>query len=394
MHPLHLLIGGLANFFTISVLAADVYFFREWYRYKEASEEVLRNADYTTNHARNCLIVAIGLLALTFLGRLIFGLFLGKFGKDEPNQDRSSEGVDLQRPEGHTLHVEFYGSPKAQPIIMLHGWSSNSTQWYYFKKTLSKDYRLLLVDLPGLGKSGKPANNDYSLAKFSRDLEAVIDLCSDQKPLVLGHSIGGMTILSACKIMGPSFYSKVSGLVLVQTTYTNPCKTSILSGLLLALQKPVLTPILYIMIGLAPLFQLMNWLKYLNGSMHLSNALTGFAGTETKGQLNLTALLSTIAPIDVVARGCLAMFDYDAISTLQTISLPVLVVAGKQDILIKKRACSYITEYIPNAQLVTLAPSGHMGVLERNAEMVSAVSAFAKATFAGTERASGFSLKQ
>jgi len=90
----------------------------------------------------------------------------------------------------------------------------------------------------------------------------------------------------------------------------------------------------------------------------------------------------------------LAMFDYDAISTLQTISLPVLVVAGKQDILIKKRACSYITEYIPNAQLVTLAPSGHMGVLERNAEMVSAVSAFAKATFAGTERASGFSLKQ
>jgi hypothetical protein len=99
---------------------------------------------------------ALLIIAFFVVGRLVFRFILGKKGEDEPNRSRSSETLYLERPEGHSLFLEFYGPQEAPPIILIHGWSSNSTQWYYLKKHLSASYRLILLDLPGLGRSGKP----------------------------------------------------------------------------------------------------------------------------------------------------------------------------------------------------------------------------------------------
>lgn len=373
MHPVQLLIGGFLNFFSIGLIAADIYLFREWNEY--------RHLVYQEKYAQRCLLFAIVLLLIISLGKVFLRFLLGKKGTNEPDMERSKDFLELERPEGHKLHIEFYGPVAAPPLIFIHGWSSNSTQWYYFKEKLSKEYRMMLVDLPGLGKSGKPSDNDYSLPKFSRDLDAVINLCGKQKPIILGHSIGGMTILTACKLQGRLLYKKISGIVLLHTTYTDPSHTSILSGLLTALEKPVFTPLLYIMIGLAPLFQLMNWIKFFNGSMHLSNAFTGYAGSETKGQLDLTAYLSTIAPVGVVARGCLAMFKYDATQVLPSIEVPVLVIAGKNDKLTKASAGKFIADSVPDSSYKLFEPSAHMGVLERNDQEVEAVADFAETTF-------------
>lgn len=370
MHPLQLITGGFANLIFFALLGLDVYLFREWYKYKDSV--------YENEYAQRCLIFALAILVIFTLGRFLFKFILGKKGSDEPHELRSEEILRLDRPEGHTLHIEFYGPKEAQPVIMIHGWSSDSTQWYYFKKHLSPSYRLILIDLPGLGKSGKPENKDYSLAKFARDLDAVIDLAGVKKPILLGHSIGGMTILTYCKLFSSKLHQRVAGLVLVHTTYTNPVRTSILSGLLTALQKPVLTPMAHLMIAFAPLLQVMNWMKYFNGSMHINNHITGFGGTETRGQLNLASFLTTISPVDVVARGTLAMFDYEATAVLPTIRIPVLVIAANKDKLTKKEASEYMAGQIPQAELVILQPCGHMGPTERNAEMISAVDKFSK----------------
>lgn len=371
MQPLHLLTRPLLNLLTYGLLAAEVYLWREWYRLRDSPYESVRD------DAERYLIWAIVGLVLVLFGGFIVRLLLGKGGTDNPRMDRSPESTKLTRPEGHELHVELLGPPDAQPIILIHGWSSDSTQWFYLKRELSKNYRLLLMDLPGLGKSGKPANNDYSLDKFARDLDAVIDLAGPRKPIVLGHSIGGMTILTYCKQHAQRLTDRVAGLVLVHTTYTTPTRTSVLSGLLTALQRPVLTPLCRLMIVFAPLLQLQNWLNYLNGSQHLNNHLTGYAGTETRGQLEHTTYLTTISPVAVIARGMLAMFQYDATAVLPQITVPTLVVAAEQDKLTKKVASEYMANYIPGARLVTLQPCGHMGALERGNEMAEAVADFA-----------------
>lgn len=370
MQPVLLLTGIFSNFLSLALIGTDVYLVREWYRLKDSPYA------YVRDDAQRYLLWAIGILILLMLGGFIVKFLLGKSGSDEPTMERSEETTTLQRPEGHKLFIEFSGPKDAQPLILIHGWSSNSTQWYYLKKRLSPYYRLIMMDLPGLGKSGRPANNDYSLDKFARDLDAVIDLAGPRKPIVLGHSIGGMTVLTYCKHVNSRLRDRVAGLVLVHTTYTNPVKTSILSGLLSALEKPVLRPLCHLLIWFAPLVQISNWIKYLNGSQHLTNHFTGFAGTETRGQLDHTSRLSAFSPVGVIARGMLAMFEYDATQVLPTINVPVLVIAGAQDKLTKPVASEYIHQHIPGARLAMLQPGGHMGPLERGNEIAEAVSQF------------------
>jgi len=66
---------------------------------------------------------------------------------------------------------------------------------------------------------------------------------------------------------------------------------------------------------LSPIVWLMNWLSYLNGSLHIVE-LSGFTGTETRGQLDFSALLSAKGWPAVLARGTLAMLKYDETATL------------------------------------------------------------------------------
>ena len=119
-------------------------------------------------------------------------------------------------------------------------------------------------------------------------------------------------------------------------------------------------------------------MNYLSGTQHLTNHLTGFAGTETRGHLDHVSRLSAFSPVEVIARGMLAMFEYDATAVLPAINVPVLIMAGAEDILTKPEASRYVQKQIPNAQLVTLQPSGHMGALERGNEMAEAVDGFGK----------------
>ena len=102
-----------------------------------------------------------------------------------------------------------------------------------------------------------------------------------------------------------------------------PLNTSIASGLLKAIQKPVLVPLLYLTIWLSPLVWAMNWLSYLNGSAHrTTNWRTSFSGRETWGQLDFAARFTAKQSPAVLAKGILAMFAWDETATLSTIDAP------------------------------------------------------------------------
>ncbi len=105
----------------------------------------------------------------------------------------------------------------------------------------------------------------------------------------------------------PEVQGRVAGLVLLDTTYTNPLRTMILSGLATALQRPLLEPAMKLVIAFQPLAWLSKWQSYLSGSAHLSHRL-GFGKYATRTQLDHASLLSTRNPPGVMARGDLAMF--------------------------------------------------------------------------------------
>ena len=302
-----------------------------------------------------------------------------KAGDDEPTTERGGAEVQrLKRPDGTELHVEIYGPPDAPPIVMTHGWGANATEWYYQKKRLARHFRLITWDLPGLGRSKGPDNHDYSLEKLANDLHAVLGLAGGRPAVLLGHSIGGMTILTYCQLFRESLGAQVAGLVLVHTTYTNPVRTTEHAALKTALE-PVLVPLLHLTIGLWPLVWAMNYLSYLNGSVHRSTAKSAFTGTETRGQLDFAAQFLPHDRPDVLARGMFGMLAYDATATLATINVPTLVIAADKDVTTKPEASDRMARDIPGARLVTLSPGRHMGLIEQNETFDTAVSEFAGA---------------
>ena len=297
---------------------------------------------------------------------------------DEPRDDRTGEVHRITRPDGSELQVECYGPADAPPIVMTHGWGCNSTEWFYPKKDLAGRFRLILWDEPGLGLSKKPDNNDYRLEKLAADLAAVLAFAGDRPAILVGHSIGGMIILTLCKVFPELLERRVAGLVLAHTSYTNPVRTTKMAALYTAIETPVIIPLLHLTIALWPLVWVMNWLSYLNGSAHRSTHKQSFAGTETRGELDFFARFAPHARPDVLARGMLGMIGYDATATLPTIPVPTLVVVGDQDITTLPEAGRYISQGVPNARLAILSPAKHLGLIEHHNRFDELVAGFAE----------------
>ncbi|MBD2080761.1 alpha/beta hydrolase [Leptolyngbya sp. FACHB-17] len=361
--PLDFLLRSFAGLLSIALLGGSGYILRQWYEGEWQDDR--------------WLYLGIGLLLWSFLGFLPV-LLLRRLGRDEPKPYRSSQVQRLVRPDGSEIKVEFYGDDHAPSLILTHGWGPDSTVWYYAKKQLAQQFRVIVWDLPGLGQSKKPKNRDYSLEKYARDLNAVLEIAGDQPAILLGHSMGAMVLLTFCRLFPERLEQRVAGLILVDGTYTNPLRTTILSKLLLALQKPLLEPLLYLAIVLSPLLHLTSWLSYLNGTTLLTTEISGFTGRETRGQLNFSSLIGIKAPPGILARGVLAMFRFDETATLPKITVPTLVVVGRSDIATRPIASDRMSREVPQAQLEVLSPAGHMALMEQNSRFADIIQTFSQ----------------
>ena len=306
--------------FSWILLGVGIYLSHKWYHHAWSYDLNLHRSYFDphigNNHQTRLLITAACMLFWVLGGGLIVRGILSLLTKAKnpkavgqlPKSSREGATISqLGRPDGSRLRVECYGREEAPPIILTHGWGANSTEWDYLKKELSGEFRLIVWDLPGLGMSTRPTNRDYSMENLSRHLEAVLALAGDQPAILLGHSIGGMITLTFCRLFPKELGDRVRAIALVQTTYTNPVRTTNMAGLFTALERPILVPFLHLTIWLSPLIWLSNVMSYLNGSALLSTKSSGFAGTETSEELNFVARFQLQASPAVVARGMLGM---------------------------------------------------------------------------------------
>jgi pimeloyl-ACP methyl ester carboxylesterase len=356
--PLLSILRFFTTLLSLAILGTGGYLLWSWYQ-----GEWLTDADGALYRAREDwrLWTALGLLAWSFLGRMIMLPLLAKPDKRRTSPERG-QGQNVRGASGSTLYVEHHGPAGAPLIIFTHGWSLDSTIWRYAKEDLGDRFRLVLWDLPGLGRSKAPADGHISLEDFASDLGALLS-ASGGPAVLVGHSIGGMTIQTLVRDH-PELADRIAGVVLLNTTYTNPLKTMILSRLVQALRNPILEPAMRLTIWLQPVVWLSQWQSYLSGSVHLAHRF-GFGKFVTRSQLEHSALLSTRNPPGVQAKGDLAMFRWDATGALARSQKPVLVVGGDKDIITKLEASRRISQDISTAKLEVVQGVNHMGFLER-----------------------------
>lgn len=372
--PIPFLLQYLFGPLSLLLLGGSGYLLWRWWELYRRDDPAARDPGDGSYYLAY-LITGLALLLLALLGRSLF-LLLRPRGKDEPRAARDGTVHRLARPDGSELQVESYGSENAPPIILTHGWGTNSTEWYHSKGELAKDFRVIVWDLPGTGKSKGLNNHDYSPDRFAHDLEAVLQLAGERPAVLVGHSLGGMTTQAFCRLFPQHLNGRVAGLVLVHTTFINPVRTTIGHRVLRALQRPILTPLLYLMIALWPLFWLMNALSYLNGTAHLSFILMGFAGRETRGQLDFNARFIPLSHPGVMARGLLAMFKFNETTTLPEINVPTLVISGDHDPVLLPEASRRIHEGVKGSTLLELKPAKHLGYMEQHERFNEAVRSF------------------
>lgn len=259
----------------------------------------------------------------------------------------------------------------AVTLVWTHGWGLDATIWAPLTDRLN-GHRMVLWDLPGLGRSRSGSGRSVGPEAFAADLDRLLE--ETEGPLVLiGHSIGGMTLQSWLARAPAS--ERVAGLVLLNTTPRMPLRTMILSSLLLALERPVLRPMMWVTIGLRPVAWIMAWQGYLSGSTHVANRL-GFGRRAGRGALDYVSRLTTRNDPAVQARGNLAMFDWDSGDAAARWNGPLLVIGGTHDLVTRSDASRALADMAPDSRLVLVPGVGHMGFLEAPGAYADAIREF------------------
>jgi pimeloyl-ACP methyl ester carboxylesterase len=101
--------------------------------------------------------------------------------------DASKKTVAL--PDGETLAYVLMGDPAGLPVVLIHGYTDSARDWVPLVPYLSPHLRLILVDIRGHGRSGKP-ECCYTRFDFAYDIKLLLDALAVQRADIVGHSLG------------------------------------------------------------------------------------------------------------------------------------------------------------------------------------------------------------
>jgi pimeloyl-ACP methyl ester carboxylesterase len=119
--------------------------------------------------------------------------------------------------DGTRLHVEEHGPEGAPTVVLIHGWTCGIRFWAPVVHRLAADHRVIAYDQRGHGRSGVPAAEGYSTAALADDLSAVLEetLAPGERAVLVGHSMGGMTIMAAAH--RPEVRARTAAVLLAST---------------------------------------------------------------------------------------------------------------------------------------------------------------------------------
>jgi pimeloyl-ACP methyl ester carboxylesterase len=111
--------------------------------------------------------------------------------------------------DGIKLAYEERGSG-TPAFVFIHGWTCDRSFFAPQAEFFAKRHRVVSVDLRGHGESDKP-QGAYPISAYADDIVYLIDALKLGRPIVVGHSMGGVTVLQ----LAAAHPEKVAGIVMV-----------------------------------------------------------------------------------------------------------------------------------------------------------------------------------
>jgi len=129
----------------------------------------------------------------------LLALSLVLFGGAATAEDKKPVEAKATSADGLSIVYDVRGKGE-KTLVFIHGWCCSRSLWKGQLDVFAKDYRVVSLDLPGHGASGRD-RAQWSLDAFAGDVEAVVKALDLKNVILVGHSMGGPVSLLAAKRM-------------------------------------------------------------------------------------------------------------------------------------------------------------------------------------------------
>jgi pimeloyl-ACP methyl ester carboxylesterase len=250
-----------------------------------------------------------------------------------------------------SVYFEDLGSGKA--IVLLHGYLETREIWSAFAQELSRDFRVVAIDIPGHGKSGK-VNSIHDMDLMAEAVNTVLDFLRIRKCFMIGHSMGGYVTLAFMA----KYRFKLYGICLFHSTpfADNEEKRANRDREIALISEGKKDLLIH------------------------TNIPKGFATD------NLEEFAKEVDRAKVIAArnqedGIIALLEGmkirpDRQDLLKETGLPVLFILGKKDNYIPFELMHQVAQRTTTGEILSLDGSGHMGFIEEPEKCLQTVKSF------------------
>jgi len=266
--------------------------------------------------------------------------------------------TDYQFANFKQAKIAYTVSGKGRAVVLLHGFLGSSKSWETTKDALSKQFKVICVELPGHGQSDC-YGYVHSMELMAQAVKAVMDNLRLKKYVLIGHSMGGYTGLAFAELF-PDF---VRGLCLFHSTsYADSEQKKKDRSRAIKIVKS-------------------------NHDIYVRATITNLFNTQQLKQLKKEISFTQNIARKTSKRGIIASLEgmknrpsRDVV--LHFANYPVLFIIGKYDNLLPMQSLLDQAEIAKHKDVLLLEKSGHMGFLEEPEICIKHLKRFIRNSFA------------
>ena len=295
-------------------------------------------------------------------------------GDHTPFGSLRSKPISVVTDDGVDLHVEVddYVPPKRRSkapeltVVFVHGYSLTLDSWHFQRAAYRGQVRAVFYDQRSHGRSGRSTPGHATIDQLGHDLLSVLDSVVPEGPIVLvGHSMGGMTIIALAEQHPELFGDRIVGVSLISTSA---------GGL-----QPhrMFVPILPNMVGGVLAQRLVSVLarsaRTVDGLRRVTRPVAmvatdelAFGGDVPASYVEFADQMLSSTPFEVVAEFFPNVASFDKSETVKALSVvPTAIICGTEDRLTPIGHSRKLHANIAGSSLLECEGAGHLVIMER-----------------------------
>jgi pimeloyl-ACP methyl ester carboxylesterase len=296
-------------------------------------------------------------------------------GDHTPFGSLRSKPISVVTDDGVDLHVEIddYLPPKRRSkvpeltVVFIHGYSLNLDSWHFQRAAYRDQVRAVYYDQRSHGRSARSTPGHATIDQLAHDLKAVLDSVVPEGPIVLvGHSMGGMTIIAFAEQYPELFGDRIFGVALISTTAGGLEPHRILAPMLPSTVGGVLAQRLVAVLARGA--RGVDGLRRVGRSVAMvATDELAFGGEVPASYVEFVDRMLSSTPFEVVAEFFPNFASLDKFQTVKALSVvPTTIICGTEDKLTSIGHSRKLHAHIAGSSLLECEGAGHLVIMERH----------------------------